>query len=166
MTTTSARAAEWRPARAVGGDDLVRPRVGPRPPIPHLTQPRPGLLTGMLAPPLSVDQPGRRVPVGTGLRGRNLGRLQRRRHHQQSMALPRQHGLRRSQRGGLACAGRALHGHQLAVTGQGADDGGLSKTARGRLRSRSCPCRLASQPRPAPTWPRRRVSELHRRVLL
>ena len=40
--------------RAVGGDDLVRPRIGPRPPIPHLTQPRPRLLTRMLAPPLSL----------------------------------------------------------------------------------------------------------------
>ena len=40
--------------RAVGGDDLVRPRIGPRPPIPHLTQPRPRLLTQVLAPPLSL----------------------------------------------------------------------------------------------------------------
>ena len=37
---------------AVGGDDLVRPRLGPRPPIPRLAQPRPRLLAGMLAPPL------------------------------------------------------------------------------------------------------------------
>ena len=65
------------------------------------------------------------MPVGAGLRGGDLGRLQRRRHHQQPMSLPCQHGLRRPQRGGLAGTGRALHDHQLAVTGQGADDGGL-----------------------------------------
>ena len=77
------------------------------------------------APAVLVDQPGGRVPVGAGLRGGDLGRLQRRRHHQQPMSLPRQHGLRRPQRGGLAGTGRALHDHQLAVTRQGADDGGL-----------------------------------------
>ncbi len=37
---------------AVRGDDLVRPRIGPCPPIPRLAQPRPRFLTGMLAPPL------------------------------------------------------------------------------------------------------------------
>ncbi len=42
------------------------------------------------------------------------------------MSLPCQHGLRRLQRGCLAGTGRALYDHQLAVTGQGADDGGLS----------------------------------------
>ena len=42
------------------------------------------------------------------------------------MSLPSQNGLRRPQRGGLACAGCALHDDQLAVTRQGADDGGLA----------------------------------------
>ena len=45
---------------AAGRGDLVRAGVGPRPPIPHLPQLRPGLLTGMLAPPLglvTVDVP-------------------------------------------------------------------------------------------------------------
>ena len=41
------------------------------------------------------------------------------------MSLPCQHGLRRPQRGGLAGTGRALHGHQLAVTSKDADDRGL-----------------------------------------
>jgi hypothetical protein len=41
------------------------------------------------------------------------------------MPLPRQQGVRRPQRGGLPGTGRTLHHHQLAVTGQGADHGGL-----------------------------------------
>ena len=77
------------------------------------------------APAVLVDQPGGGVPVGAGLRGGDLGRLQRRRHHQQPVPLPCQQVLRRPQRGGLAGTGRALDDHQLAVTGQGADDGGL-----------------------------------------
>ena len=77
------------------------------------------------APAVLVDQPGRGVALGAGLRGGDLGRLQRRRHHQQPVPLPSQQGLRRPQRGGLARTGRALDDHQVAVTGQGAHDGSL-----------------------------------------
>ena len=39
---------------AVGGDDLVGPGLGPRPPVPRPPQRRPGLLAGMLAAPLGL----------------------------------------------------------------------------------------------------------------
>lgn len=99
-----------------------RPAAGPR-----VADARPGPRWRQVDGPSARRRPsaGSRVSVPSGLCGGDLGRLQRRRHHQQPMSLPCHLGLCRPQRGGLARRGRALHDHQLAVTSQGADHGGL-----------------------------------------